>query len=71
MGNRSSIIRIVPLNGTNTTGSAGPDSMYVVELYENGNLVETRELPGKSKYYADDVSENWDTGIIQLEGEHE
>lgn len=42
-----------------------PDRMYVVDLYEDNKLVETRKLPGKSLYYAEDVSENWDNGIIK------
>lgn len=46
--------------------AAGGDSMYVVHLYENNKLVQTRELPGKSLHYAEDVAENWETGIIQL-----
>lgn len=37
---------------------------YVVDLYENDILVESRELPGKSIYYANDVAENWENYII-------
>lgn len=40
------------------------DIMYVVELYEDGELVEMRALPNKSIHYANDVSENWNNGII-------
>jgi hypothetical protein len=40
--------------------------MFVVDLLENGQVVETRKLPGKSRAYAQDVVENWETGIIQL-----
>ena len=61
---RRSIIRSI-LNTLNE--SAGPDVTYVVDLYEDGVLKESRQLPGKSRYYAEDVSENWDNGIIQLE----
>lgn len=39
---------------------------FVVDLYENGKLVQVRELPGKSVYYAEDVATNWENGIIQL-----
>ena len=46
--------------------AAGGDSMYVVDLYENGRLIQTRDLPGHNRYYAEDVAENWETGIIQL-----
>ena len=42
------------------------NGMYVVELYLNNALVETRELPGKSIYYAEDVKENWENGLIKL-----
>lgn len=34
------------------------DVMYVVELYEDGELVEMRALTNKSIHYANDVSEN-------------
>lgn len=46
-------------------GLRGPDTMYVVDLYEDNVLVERRELPNKNYYYAMDVSENWDNGIIK------
>lgn len=46
--------------------SDGPDTMYVVDLMENGTVVETRNLPGKSRQYAVSVVENWELGIIQL-----
>jgi hypothetical protein len=59
--NRHSVIRRKPYIGS---GGQGPDTMYVVELYENKQLVEERELPGKSKHYADSVSENWGEGIL-------
>lgn len=42
------------------------DTMYVVDLYEDGKLVQVRDLPGKSRHYAQDVAENWETGVIQL-----
>lgn len=67
---RASNIRKVAAVGNNATGSNGPDTMYVVDLYEDGMLKETRQLPGKSIHYANDVSENWDAGIIQLEEKH-
>jgi hypothetical protein len=43
------------------------DVMYVVDMYEDGVLVETRKLPNKSIHYANEVSENWDNGIIKNE----
>ena len=45
---------------------ADDEEMYVVDLFEDGKLIQTRELPGKSVYYAEDVAENWNNGIIQL-----
>ena len=44
------------------------EQMYVVDLWEDGKLIETRQLPGKSKNYADDVEENWLTGVIKPVG---
>ena len=35
-------------------------------LIENGQVVESRKLPGKSMAYVNDVCENWNNGIIQL-----
>lgn len=46
--------------------TCGPDTMYVVDLIENGQVVESRKLPGKSMSYVNDVCENWNNGIIQL-----
>ena len=45
-------------------------SMYVVDLYKNNVMVGVIELPGKSKYYAEDVVENWQTGILGEDNEH-
>ena len=41
------------------------DLMFVVDLYEDDILIESRKLPNKSIYYAQDVSDNWDNGIIK------
>ena len=58
MGNRESNIRKhVTQDG----------EMYVVDLIEDGVLLEERELPGKSIHYANDVAENWLLGIINIE----
>ena len=64
--NRSSSIRRETVQGDNASGSSGPDSMYVVDLIENGRVVESRKLPGKSQSYANDVAENWNSGLIKL-----
>jgi hypothetical protein len=42
-------------------GNAGPDTAYVVEMFEDDTLVESRILPGKDKCYAEDLAENWET----------
>lgn len=43
---------------------------YVVDLYErvDNNLIlrESRVLVDKSIYYAEDVVENWNSGLIKL-----
>ncbi len=63
---RTSSIRRETIQGENASGSGGPDSMFVVDLIENGRVVESRKLPGKSQSYANDVAENWNSGLIQL-----
>ena len=63
--NRTASVRKVHCAGP-TNESSGPDSMYVVDLIENGQVVESRKLPGKSMAYVNDVCENWNNGIIQL-----
>jgi hypothetical protein len=62
VSNRKAQIRKVVMDNVAIAG----DSMYVVHLYENEKLVQTRELPGKSLHYAEDLAENWESGIIQL-----
>lgn len=62
---RTALIRKEAVNGE-ARDSSGPDSMFVVDLLENGEVVETRRLPGKSRSYAVDVVENWESGLIQL-----
>lgn len=59
---RTSEIRKAPYVGK---GSEGPDMCFVVDLYDNGVLIETRQLPNKSIYYAREVSDNWDRGLIK------
>ena len=62
MSNRRAQVRKVVMDNAAIAG----DSMYIVHLYENNKLIQTRELPGKSLHYAEDVAENWEAGIIQL-----
>jgi hypothetical protein len=42
------------------------EGVYIIHLYEDGELVEVRPVPNKSLRYAEDVSENWDTGLIKI-----
>jgi len=63
---RTAFIRKEAVSGDDEHGSGGPDSIFVVDLMENGQVVETRRLPGKSRAYAVDVVENWESGLIQL-----
>jgi hypothetical protein len=43
------------------------DGVFVVDMYLDDQLLESRKLPGKNIYYAEDTAENWETGIIKLE----
>lgn len=40
---------------------------YVVDLYENGDILETRSLYGKSLAYAESLAENWEQGVLNLD----
>ena len=64
---RTAKIRKEPYGGN---GSRGPDTTYVIDLFEDDTLKESREVPGKSIHYAEDVAENWETGIIKSTNEH-
>ena len=64
MMSRKAVIRRVPYGAE---GARGPDMTYTVDLYENNKLIESRQLPNKSLYYAEDVAENWENGIIKIE----
>jgi hypothetical protein len=39
-------------------------SDYVVEMYEDNKLVESRTISGHTLEYAEDCAENWVTGVI-------
>ena len=39
--------------------------VYVVELWEDGELKEERYLEGKSKADAESCAENWTNGVIK------
>lgn len=45
--------------------------MFCVYLYEDDVLQEVRPLKDKSIYYAHDIVENWENGIIQLGEKHD
>jgi hypothetical protein len=59
---RTSEIRQVPYIAS---GSSGPDTMFVVDFYEDEERIETREFPNKSIHYAESAARNWDAGIIE------
>lgn len=61
---KSSVIRKVPCFGD---GCNGPDTMYVVDMYENERKVGTNEFPGKSIHYAESFARNWNEGILDNE----
>lgn len=48
-------------------GSSGPDTTYVVDFYEDGSKVETKEFPNKSIHYVESAARNWDLGILNNE----
>jgi hypothetical protein len=54
---RHSNIRLLSYCGKD---NSGPDAAYAVDMFEDNDLVETRILPGKSIYYAEDLAENWE-----------
>ena len=58
---KSCVIRKVPCFGE---GCNGPDTMYVVDMYENERKVGTNEFPGKSIYFVESFVENWEQGIL-------
>lgn len=42
-----------------------PGNYYMVNMYKNNILIESRDLKGYSNHYAEDCAENWVTGIIR------
>ena len=59
---RTSTVRQIPYVGS---GTSGPDTIYVVDFYENSIKIETREFVNKSVHYAESAARNWDAGIIK------
>lgn len=46
------------------------DKGFVVSLFKDGVKIGFIDLADKSKYYADDVVENWSIGILKEDNEH-
>jgi hypothetical protein len=40
------------------------ETIYVVDMYEDDVILESRPIIGHSLRYAEDCAENWETGII-------
>jgi hypothetical protein len=59
---RSSVIRTIPYIAQ---GSKGPDTIFVVDFYEDNKKVSTQEFVDKSIHYAESAARNWDQGIIK------
>ena len=41
------------------------ETHYIVKMYENGKLIESRSMGEHSKQYAEDCGENWNNGVIK------
>ncbi len=53
-------------NITNTrTAKIREETHYVVDMYDNGKLKESRPIVGHSKHYADDCDNSWVEGKIK------
>ena len=46
------------------------DNGFVVELYENDILFGIVDVRNHSEYYANDVVENWQNGILSKDNKH-
>ena len=46
------------------------DNGFVVELYENDTLFGIVDVRNHSEYYANDVVENWQNGILSKDNKH-
>ena len=60
--NKSSAIEVRQLGIGSHTGT---HTMYIVHMYEDDALVESRLISGRSIHYANDVAQNWENGIIK------
>lgn len=41
------------------------ETHYIVKMYENEKLIESRSMGEHSKQYAEDCGENWNNGVIK------
>ena len=46
------------------------DNGFVVELYEDNTLFGIVDVRNHSEYYANDVVENWQNGILSKDNKH-
>ncbi len=46
------------------------DNGFIVELYENDILFGTVDVKDHSEYYANDVVENWQNGVLTKDNKH-
>ena len=53
-----------------TDDSRGPDVFRMVDLYKDEQLFGTIDVTAHSRYYASDVVENWESGILREDNEH-
>lgn len=53
----------------NWVTSQGPDMLYFVDLFKNNDYFGTVDVSNKSIYYAQDVVENWQNGILGEDNE--
>ena len=65
---KSSIIRTI---FNYYSANSVPEKVYTVELFEHGEFRKLITLEDKSIHYAEDIAENWRTGILKLEDTHE
>ena len=49
------------------TATIRTDVCYVVDLYKDGILVESRSVYGHSLAYAESLADNWKNGVISKE----
>jgi len=53
-----------------SNGSKGPDVTFSVDLYKDNNLFGVIDAKEHSRYYAEDIAENWENNILGEDNEH-